>query len=172
MLLPDQDRPLPFRYGRTNATTAAYVRLPSVAEQSASTLHPPVGSHVPAVLHVPPRRQTVPEVSVVQGPSPVAKPHLLSVVSHTALTHAAIPAGAVQVPVSGGACPATVGTLWPFATFGTHMDEGVLQYSLVAQSASTLHPPEGMHTPAVGLHVPDWQRVAPLATVQGPSPSA
>jgi hypothetical protein len=141
-------------------------------EQSASTLQPPVGSHVPATLQAAPGRQTVPEVSVVHGPSPVAKPHLLSVVSQTALTHATVPATKVQEPVRGGVCPVTVGTGWPFTTLGAHVDAGVLQYWLVVQSASMLHPPAGMQTPALGLHTPDWQTVAPLTGVHGPSPLA
>jgi hypothetical protein len=42
--------------------------------QSASTLHPPAGSHLPLVLHTP-ERHTVPPLPVgpeVQGPSPLA----------------------------------------------------------------------------------------------------
>jgi hypothetical protein len=44
-------------------------QLPAV--QSASTLQPPLGSHVPLVLHAP-ERQTVAPVTAVQGPSPLA----------------------------------------------------------------------------------------------------
>jgi hypothetical protein len=39
--------------------------------QSASTLHPPAGSHVPFVLHMP-ERHTTPPFATVQGPSPFA----------------------------------------------------------------------------------------------------
>jgi hypothetical protein len=57
-------------------------------------------------------------------------------------------------------------------SFGTQVDEGVLQYWTVEQSASRLQPPEGMQTPALGLHAPDRQTVPPFRAVQGPSPLA
>jgi hypothetical protein len=44
-------------------------QLPAV--QSASTLHPPVASQVPLLLHAPERHTTVP-FAIVQGPSPLA----------------------------------------------------------------------------------------------------
>lgn len=94
--------------------------------QSASTLHPPEGSQVRFVLQAP-ERQSVGPSAIVHGPSPLAYPHLLSFVSQTPLAHAAAPAAAVHVPSSVGVCPVTVGTGWPFATFGTHVSVGVLQ---------------------------------------------
>jgi hypothetical protein len=39
--------------------------------QSASTLQPPDGSHVPSVLHAP-ERHTLPPLVIEQGPSPFA----------------------------------------------------------------------------------------------------
>ena len=96
------------------------------AEQSASTLHPPTGSHVPLTLQAP-DRQTVPPLAAVQGPSPLAYPHSLSEVSQTPDVHTEVPADAVQTPVSGGVWPEIVGMGVPFASLGAHPFVMVLQ---------------------------------------------
>src|SRR5580704_9470420 len=139
--------------------------------QSASTLQLPAASHVPVALQAPERHTEAP-ASELHGPSPLAKPQSLSCVSHTALAQAAAAAATVHRPPSGGACPTTVGTIWPLGTFETHVNEGVLQYWLLEQSASTAQPPAGIQTLLLALHAPDWQTTLPVATEQGPSPLA
>ena len=75
-------------------------QLPPV--QSASTLQPPRGSQSPLVLHAV-ERQTVGPVATVQGPSPLLRPHLLSV-SQTPLMQTILPTAAVHVAVIDGCC--------------------------------------------------------------------
>jgi hypothetical protein len=139
--------------------------------QSALVLQPPAGSHVPLVLHAPERHTMVPSL-VVQGPSPLAYPHSLSFVSHTALAHTSAPAAAVHVPFNVGlVCAGSVATAVPFASFGVQVCVLSAHQSAATQSASTLHPPAGSHVPLV-LHAAERHTVVPLATVHGPSPLA
>jgi hypothetical protein len=65
-----------------------------------------------------------------------------------------------------------VGTGCPFGTFAWHVPEGVSQYWLAVQSASTAQPPAGMQSGAFGLHVFERQTVPPVLASHGPSPFA
>ena len=160
---------MPFGSCGAHACIASLHQVP--AAQSASTLQPPIGEHVPFALHVP-ERHTVPPLPAVQGPSPVAKPHLLSVASQTPLMHTSAPAWAVQVLLSVGfICGPSVGISVPLETFGVHMWALSLHQLPPEQSASTLQPPEGAHVPLL-LHFPERQTVPPFTIVQGPSPTA
>jgi hypothetical protein len=126
---------------------------------------------VPVVTQVA-ERQTVAPFMLVHGPSPLAYPQRLSVVSQTPLAHASAPAAAVHIPLSvGELCGGSVGTGIPFATAGVHACVVSLHQSPAGQSASTLHPPAGSHRPLV-LHVSDRQTMLAFAAVQGPSPFA
>jgi hypothetical protein len=57
------------------------------AGQSASTLQPPEGMHVPEVAEHAPDWHTVDAVPVVHGPVPSLRPHLLLVASQKLFTH-------------------------------------------------------------------------------------
>jgi hypothetical protein len=59
---------VPFVSSGVQAWLLSRHQLP--VEQSASTLQPPAGSHVPFVLHAP-ERHTAPAVAVVHGPVPM-----------------------------------------------------------------------------------------------------
>jgi hypothetical protein len=93
-------------------------------------------------------------------------------VSQAPLAQAMALAAALHVPSNVGACPATVGTLWPFGSLATHMFDGVSQYSVLAQSASTAQPPAGTQIGAFRLHLCERQTLPALAAVHGPSPLA
>jgi hypothetical protein len=54
-----------------NAWQVCVVVLQVPPGQSPATLHPPMGSHVPFVLHAP-ERHTIPALVEVHGPSPLA----------------------------------------------------------------------------------------------------
>ncbi len=71
----------------------------------------------------------------------------------------------------GVACAESVGIAAPFASFGSHVFCDSLHQSPLAQSASTLHPPDFSHLPSL-LQAPERHTVAPFAVVHGPSPSA
>jgi hypothetical protein len=139
--------------------------------QSASTLHAPAGAQAPLALHIP-ERHTVAPLATVQGPSPLAYPHLLSAVSHTPLVHTSVPAATVHVPLSVGlACGGSLGTAVAFGSFAVHVCVLSAHHWPAEQSASTLQPPAGSHVPFV-LHAPERHTVPPLAIVHGPSPLA
>src|SRR3977135_3654060 len=92
--------------------------------------------------------------------------------SQTPLTHTSAPAAGVHMPPSVGfVCGASVGTAVPFMSFGVHMCAISLHQLPPAQSASTLQPPAGSQRP-LALHAPERHTTGPLATVQGPSPTA
>ena len=97
------------------------------------------GSHLPrfgpVVMQSPERHCAV----FAHVPSPVAKPHLLSAASQAPLAQTMEATAGVQVPVSAGAWPATVGMGLPFGSFGVHVP--ALHQVPPVQSASTLHPP-------------------------------
>jgi hypothetical protein len=126
---------------------------------------------VPLVAHVIDRQSAVPSLAV-QGPSPLAYPHLLSLTSHTPLTQTSVPAAAVQVPLRVGfVWVGSVGTAVPFGDWATHWWIVSRHHVPVAQSASTLHPPAGSQVRFV-LHSAERQSVAPSVAVHGPSPLA
>jgi hypothetical protein len=58
-----------------------------------------------------------------------------------------------------------------FPSLGTHIWTLSSHQLPALQSASTSHPPGGSQTPLT-LHAPCWHTTGPVATVQGPSPSA
>jgi hypothetical protein len=68
--------------------------------QSASTLQPPAGSHLPAVLHAP-DWQSVGPLATVHPDCPFARPHSLFV-PHTPLTHTSIAAAVEHIPLRVG----------------------------------------------------------------------
>jgi hypothetical protein len=93
-------------------------------------------------------------------------------VSHTALTHTRVPAATVHVPFRGGSvCVGSLGMAVPFASFGVQVCTFSLHQSPPVQSASTLQPPEGSHSPFL-LQTPDRHTVPAVAGVHGPSPLA
>jgi len=95
-------------------------------------------------------RQTALPFVPVHGPSPFAKPHSLSLVSHTPLTQTTVPAAAVHVPFSvGPVWAASVGTATPFASWGVHMCAVSLHQLPAPQSASVKQAVP--HEPVVGL---------------------
>ena len=91
-----------------------------------------------------PERHTVAPLALVHGPSPLAKPHLLSAASHTRLTQTSVAAGALQVPLSVGlVCGASVGIPVPFTSFAVQTWVVSVHHVPPEQSASTLQPPAG-----------------------------
>jgi hypothetical protein len=89
-------------------------------------------------------RQIVAPLLDVQGPLPLVKPHLLSLVSHTALEQTSVPASPVQLPLSVGfVCGASAGSAVPFAKVGVQVWAVSLHQLPAAQSASTLQPFSG-----------------------------
>src|SRR5262249_41631284 len=110
----------------------------SVAWQSASLVQPVDGPHViVAGLHMLLRHCSAP----VHGPSPSARPHLLSAGSQTPLSQTTVPAAAVHVPsIFGLVCPESVGTGVPFGSLGVHMCMLMLHQSLAPHSASVVQP--------------------------------
>ena len=125
------------------------------------------GSHfplfAPSVMQSPERHSEV----FVHVPSPEAKPHLLSAVSQTPLAQTMAATADVQVPVIGGACPATVGMGAPLGSFGAQVP--ALHQFPPEQSASTVHAPAAWQTP-IELHEPERQTAVAVPSVQGPSP--
>jgi hypothetical protein len=113
-------------------------------EQLVSDEH---GSHlplfVPAVMQTPVRHCGVP----VHVPSPGAKPHALSVVSHAPLAQMAVPTADEQMPVSAGEWLPTVGIGVPFGRSATHAP--ALHQLPLPQSESRRH--VALHAPVVLL---------------------
>jgi hypothetical protein len=101
---------------------------------------------------------------LVQGPSPVMYPHLLSV-SQTPLRQARAPFALVQTPLMGE----VAGSDWPFATFGEQ--EPLAHHWLVGQSVSTAQTEP--QAPVEGLQMaPVWvptQSVFALHRPQDPA---
>ena len=81
---------------------------------------PTANPHLLSVSHTP-ERQTVPPFATVHGPSPLRSPHLLSAGSQTPLTQTTAPAAAVQTPFSVGLWPGSLGIAVPFGSFGVHV---------------------------------------------------
>jgi hypothetical protein len=97
---------------------------------------------------------------------------LLSFTSHTPLTQTSVAAAAVHVPLRVGfVWLVSVGTAVPFGSWATHWCIVSLHHLPVAQSASTLQPPEGSQVRFV-LQAPERQSVGPSVAVHGPSPLA
>jgi hypothetical protein len=123
------------------------------------------------MLHMPDWHTVAPFIGV-HGPSPLAYPHSLFVVSQTPETQTRVAAAAVQPPFSVGfVCVGSFGMAVPFVSFGLQAWVASSHQSPPEQSASTSQPPAGSHTPLV-LHAPERQTVAPFIAVQGPSPLA
>jgi hypothetical protein len=159
----------PFASVGVQVCIASLHQVPAL--QSASTLQPPAFTQVPPTLHAP-ERHTVPPVPIVHGPSPLAYPHLLSLVSQTPLLQTSVPAAAVHVPSSVGfACGGSVGITVPLESCGVHACVLSSHQLPPVQSASTLHPLGGAHVPFM-LHVPERHTTPPFVAVHGPSPLA
>ena len=122
----------------------------------------------PVIEHRP-ERHTVWAVSVVHGPTPLPSPHSSSLVSHTPLEHTRVAASSVQVPSRDGfACGVSVGMAMPLSRVGKQALLVSLHQLPVAQSASTLQPSAGKHTPPSELHLAERHTVVPSSAVHGP----
>ena len=117
------------------------------APQSESTAQPPAGMQtLPLALHAP-LRHTVGPVATVHGPSPSAKPHSLSFVSHTPAAQTSVPAAAVHVAFSVGfVCGGSFGMFCPFASLGVQTCVVSSHQLPPVRSASTSQPPAGSRT--------------------------
>jgi hypothetical protein len=162
---------IPFASFAVQVFVASSHHLPIV--QSPSTLQPPAGSQCEFVLHAPDWQTTLPVAAATHGPSPLARPHSLFVVSHTPLEQTSVAAAAVHLPFK-------VGVIWVpsigigvlFGSFAVQVFVASSHHLPIEQSASTLQPPAGSQSMFV-LHAPDWQTVLPVAAAtHGPSPSA
>jgi hypothetical protein len=139
--------------------------------QSASTLHPPIGSQVPLALQLD-DRHTVEAVTLVHGPVPAAYPHRESAGSHTPLAHTSAAAALVQVPSRVGLVwAASLGIAPPLASSAVQAWAVSSHHVPPAQSASTLQPAGERQAP-FALHAPERQTTLPVAAEQGPSPFA
>jgi hypothetical protein len=160
-------RDAPFASLGVQACVLSAHQLPPV--QSPSTLQPPMGSQVPFTLQAP-DRHTVPPVAAVQGPSPIAKPHLLSAVSQTPLAQTSAAAAVVHVPSRvGPVWGPSVGIAAPLASFAVQVWVVSWHHWPPVQSPSTLQPPTGSHT-RLTLHAPERHTVPALLAEHGPSP--
>src|SRR5450755_3290846 len=112
-------------------------------------------------------RQTV---ATVQGPSELAKPHLLSFTSHLPLAQIRVPAPALQVPSTvTSLCVGSAGMAVPLTSWAVHTCVPSLHHFPAVQSASALHPPAGSHFELL-LQAPERQ-TASVAALHGPSPT-
>jgi len=113
-----------------------------------------------------------PAFFALHGPTPVAKPHSSSRVSHTPLTHTKAAAAALQLPSRVGLwCGTSLGSGVPFPSNGRQAPMASLHHLPAAQSASTLQPSAVWHRP-FALQLPERHTTAPLAAVHGPCPAA
>jgi hypothetical protein len=119
-----------------------------------------------------PERQTLPASAAVHGPMPLAKPHSSSRVSHTPLTQTKVAAASLQMPSSVGLeWGASLGSGVPFPSCGKQAPMATLHHLPPVQSASTLQPVAGWHSPFV-LQAAERHTTPPLAIVHGPWPAA
>jgi hypothetical protein len=138
---------------------------PEQCESSLQSTHVPLDAPLVAQR---PERHTLAPSAAVHGPTPVAKPHSSSFVSHTPLTHTKVAAASLQLPSSVGlVCGASVGSGVPFASRGKQAPIATLHHLPAAQSPSTLQPSPGWQRPFV-LQLAERQTTAPLAAVHGP----
>ncbi len=142
---------------------------PEHCASSVQSTHVP--SEAPLVAQRP-ERHTLAASAAVHGPTPVAKPHSSSFVSHTPLTQTKAAAASVQVPSSFGLVwGSSVGSGVPFASRGKQAAIATLHHLPAAQSASTLQPSAGWQRP-LALQVAERHTTAPLSAVHGPWPVA
>ena len=88
--------------------------------------------------------------------------------SHTPLTQTRVAAASVHDPSKvGPTCGASVGMRVPFPSSGKQAPVLSLHHLPASQSASTLQPAPGWHSP-FALHEPERQTTAPLPSVHGP----
>jgi len=137
-------------------------------EQCASSLQLTQVPWAVPLLAQRPERQTLPAFSALHGPTPLAKPHSSSRLSHTPLTHTNVAAASLQFPSRVGLwCGASLGNGVPFPSNGKQAPMATLHHLPAAQSVSTLQPFAAWHRP-LALQLPERHTTAPLAVVHGP----